>query len=135
VRAVGFGAIPAAAAMIVGGVTVWGIVTSQLRAEKISVADDAPFLSGARVQGPLSAYAQATIINRHALSASKGKTFAELPQDDPIRGTVMNASFLRASLFTSVVSYGVSAFAIGMGAIVGLFGWVIITVVPAGNRR
>jgi hypothetical protein len=28
---------------------------------------------------------------------------------------MMNASFLRASLFTSVVSFGVAAFAIGIG--------------------
>ena len=38
---------------------------------------------------------------------------AELPQDDPTRETVMNGSFLRASLFTSVVSFGVAAMAMG----------------------
>jgi ABC-type Fe3+ transport system permease subunit len=35
----------------------------------------------------------------------------------------MDASFLRASLFTSVVSFGVAVFAIGVGIILALLGW------------
>ena len=35
----------------------------------------------------------------------------------------MNASFLRASLFTSVVAYGVALFAAGMGLMWILMGW------------
>ena len=42
-----------------------------------------------------------------------------------MRATVMNASFLRASLFTSVVAYGVSLFAAGVGVISILFGWAL----------
>lgn len=34
----------------------------------------------------------------------------------------MNASFLRASLFTSVVAYGVAAFAVGLGIVPVLLG-------------
>jgi hypothetical protein len=37
----------------------------------------------------------------------------------------MQASFLRASLFTSVVAYGVALFAAGMGVLAILFGWAI----------
>jgi hypothetical protein len=44
------------------------------------------------------------------------KTYAELEQDDPLRETAMQASFLRASLFTSVVAFGVALMAIGVGA-------------------
>jgi len=47
----------------------------------------------------------------------------------------MNASFLRTSLFTSVVSFGVSAFAIGMGILSGLFGWAILTLAPAWPKK
>ena len=54
------------------------------------------------------------------MTATGGKTYAELAQDDPLRVTAMNASFLRASLFTSVVGYGVAAFAVGMGVVLGL---------------
>ena len=42
-----------------------------------------------------------------------------------MRATVMQASFLRASLFTSVVAYGVALFAAAMGVLSILFGWAI----------
>lgn len=64
----------------------------------------------------------AQVIDQHAKAATGGKTYAELAQDDPLRGTAMNASFLRASLFTSVVAYGVAAFAVGMGIVLLLLG-------------
>lgn len=38
------------------------------------------------------------------------------------RDSVMNASFLRASLFTSVVSYGVALLVMGLGALFILLG-------------
>ena len=37
----------------------------------------------------------------------------------------MNASFLRASLFTSVVSFGVSVMAIGVGIVFILLGYLV----------
>lgn len=37
----------------------------------------------------------------------------------------MNASFLRASLFTSIVAYGVSALVIGLGFVLVLTGLAI----------
>lgn len=57
--------------------------------------------------------------------------------DDPLRATLMNASFLRASLFTSVVSFGVAAFAMGMGVLSILFGWALrrLATAPAALRR
>ncbi|MGH3306362.1 MAG: hypothetical protein ACRDOX_01630 [Nocardioides sp.] len=72
-------------------------------------------LAGDEVDGPFSAYAQAQVINKHALEATGGKTYAELEQDDPVREVAMSASFLRASLFTSVVAFGVAFMAIGLG--------------------
>ena len=134
VRWVGYISLLAAIVMIIAGGAVWGVVTSQLKAEEITVSEDADFMPGAAVQGPFSAYAQATIINHHALEMTDGKTYAQLPQDDPTRATVMNASFLRASLFTSVVSYGVAAFAIGVGVMFALFGWVVRTLAPTVRR-
>ena len=47
----------------------------------------------------------------------------------------MNASFLRASLFTSVVSFGVAAFAIGAGVLIGLVGWALTAVAPRSRNR
>lgn len=134
VRWIGYISLLGALVMIIAGGTVWGIVTNQLKAENITVSEDAEFMPGAKVQGPFSAYAQAEIINHHALAASDGKTYAELEQDDPTRATVMNASFLRASLFTSVVSYGVSALVMGIGVLFGAFGWVLTALVPTAKK-
>ena len=79
-------------------------------------------------------YTEAETIEKHALEASGGKTYAELDQDDPMRQTMMTASFLRASLFTSVVSYGVALFAAGVGIVLVLFGWALRIFVPASTR-
>jgi hypothetical protein len=132
---IGLIAIVAGIVMIVAGGAVWGMVSGQLANEKITVSEDAAFMAGAPVTGPLSAFAQADIISHHALEASDGKTYAELEQDDPVRATVMNASFLRASLFTSVVSFGVAAFAMGVGLLLALMGWALITLTGPARRR
>ncbi|WP_298942823.1 aromatic ring-opening dioxygenase LigA [uncultured Microbacterium sp.] len=124
-------------ALIVVGIVVWVIVSSQLRAENITIPDDAMAFQGQTVAGPFTAYVQADIIQHHALGASGGKTYAELAQDDPVRATMMNASFLRASLFTSVVSFGVAAFAMGIGILSILFGLALnrLASVPVVVRR
>jgi hypothetical protein len=45
-----------------------------------------------------------------------------LEQDDPKRQTAQTASFLQASLFTSVVAFGVAAMAIAVGVLFILIG-------------
>ncbi|GAA1932454.1 hypothetical protein GCM10009775_25620 [Microbacterium aoyamense] len=125
VKVVGILGILAGIVLIVGGIVVWIMVSSQLRAENITIPDDAMAFQGQIVQGPFTAYVQADIIQHHALALSDGKTYAELPMEDPVRATLMNASFLRASLFTSVVSFGVAFFAMGMGILSILFGWAL----------
>jgi hypothetical protein len=114
-------AVVGAIMLVAGGVT-WFVVQDQLAAENITVAEDADFLAGEEVDGPFTAYAQADIINQHALEASGGKTYAELDREDPVRATMMNASFLRASLFTSVVAFGVAAMAMALGVVQILVG-------------
>jgi len=111
--------------LIVVGVVIWIMVSIQLQAEQITIPDDAAAFQGQIVAGPFTAFVQADIIQHHALEASDGQTYAQLAQDDPVRQTMMTASFLRASLFTSVVSFGVAAFAIGVGILAILFGWAI----------
>lgn len=124
-RWIGIASMLGGAVMIVMGGVVWGVVSSQLKAQHITVAEDAAFLAGASVEGPFTALAEADIIEKHSLTSSGGKTYAELDKSDPKRAVVMNASFLRASLFTSVVSFGVSAFAMGAGLVIGLLGWAV----------
>lgn len=122
VRGIGLFGIILGIIMIVAGCVTWGMVSSQLSDENITVSSDAQFLGGKQVRDPFTAYAQAEVINKHALEASGGKTYAELDQDDPKRAVVMNASFLRASLFTSVVAFGVSALVVAVGLVFVLFG-------------
>lgn len=116
--------------IIAGGVT-WGMVSSHLADENITVSEDATF-GGQQVTSPWTAFSQADIINHHALEATGGKTYAELEQDDPLRDVAMNASFLRASLFTSVVAFGVAALVMGLGVMFILIGYALFAV--AGRK-
>ncbi|WP_313406343.1 aromatic ring-opening dioxygenase LigA [Aeromicrobium sp.] len=130
VRTVGLLSIIAGIVLVVAGAATWYVVTDQLTAQNITVSDDADMFAGKKVNGPLDAYAQAQVIDKHALEATGGKTYAELEQDDPLREVAMNASFLRASLFTSVVAYGVALFAMGMGLLWIMLGWSLRRLAP-----
>lgn len=101
--------------MIVAGAVTYYMVHTELADQKITVAEDAAFLAGDEVDGPFSAYAQAQVINKHALESTGGQTYAELDREDPLRDVAMNASFLQASLYTSVVAFGVATMAMGVG--------------------
>ena len=120
--------------MIVAGAVTWFMVQDQLSDANITVAEDADFLAGDHVDGPFSAYAQAQVIDKHALEATGGRTYAELEQDDPLRETAMSASFLRASLFTSVVAFGVAAMAMGLGLTLLLIALALISAARAANH-
>jgi hypothetical protein len=117
--------------LVVAGVVTWFAVRATLGDEKITVSSDASHFAGDAVNGPHTAFVQADTIDKHATEISGGKTYAELPQDDPNRATVMTASFLRASLFTSVVSFGVAALAAGLGLVFLLIGWALLPIARA----
>jgi len=111
----------------VAGVVTYVMVANELKAEKITVSEDAANFAGQDVSGPLTAYAEAEVINKHALEATGGKTYAELDREDPARTTAMQASFLRASLFTSVVAFGVAGMAFVLGIVLTLIGLALRT--------
>ena len=106
----------------VAGVVTWFVVGNELAAENVTVSEDAQYFAGQDVTGPLTAYSEAQTIQKHALDATGGKTYAELDREDPARQTAMQASFLRASLFTSVVAFGVAALATVLGIMLVLIG-------------
>lgn len=120
-RAASIGAIILGILMIVGGGATWFVVSDTLDRQEITVSEDG-CLGGQEVNGPFTAYCQANIIEEHTLNSTDGLTYAQLGQDDPRRDLAMNSSFLQASLFTSVLAFGVSAMAIGMGVIFILIG-------------
>ena len=180
-RVAGLISLIAAAVLLVAGIGTWAMISTNLVAQNITVAKDSPMLPGDLVDGPFSAFAEAQIIEHHALTSTEGKTYADLGAEqtkvktaakaagidldskDPAviaanqanpqytqfkadldkwtaqRTQAMNASFLRASLFTSVVAYGVAALVIGLGVMFGLVGWALLWLgkraVPAGSER
>jgi len=167
-RVAGLISLIAAAVLLVAGIGTWAMISTNLVAQNITVAKDSPMLPGDLVDGPFSAFAEAQIIEHHALTSTEGKTYADLGAEqtkvktaakaagidldskDPAviaanqanpqytqfkadldkwtaqRTQAMNASFLRASLFTSVVAYGVAALVIGLGVMFGLVGWALL---------
>ena len=92
------------------------------------------------MNGPISAYCQADIIDHHTQEITGGKTYAELDQEDPNRAVAMDSAFLQASLFTSVVAFGVAAMAFVLGIVLTLIGFAIRAPAPprtghASDRR
>lgn len=102
---------------IASGAVTYYLAHTQLKAQEITVADDASFLAGDNVDGPFSAYSQAATVEKHALGITKGKTYAELDQKDPIRAVAAESSFVRASLLTAVTAFGLSALVAGLGVV------------------
>jgi hypothetical protein len=153
VKVLGILVVIAGVILVVAGAITWAAVASNLAKEDITVSPDAAHFAGQQVDTPWEAWAQADIINHHALTASNGLTYAQLgsaitaqqntlkaqgktPEEiaaDPSvttlqsqRSTVMTASFLRSSLFTSVIAFGVAVFAFGVGIISLLVGWALL---------
>jgi hypothetical protein len=111
--------------MAIAGVVTWVVVSNTLSDQKITVADDANCAAGDDVNGPISAYCQADIIDQHTLDITGGLTYAELDREDPNRATAMDSAFLQASLFTSVVAFGVAAMAFVVGIVLTLIGFAL----------
>ena len=109
--------------MTIAGIVTWVVVSTTLADQKITVADDASCAAGDDVNGPVSAYCQADIIDQHTVDITGGKTYAELPKEDPNRAVAMDSAFLQASLFTSVVAFGVAFMAFGVGIVFTLIGF------------
>ncbi len=153
VKVIGILVVIAGIIFVVAGAVTWGAVATNLSAEKITVSGDAAHFGGQAVNSPWTAWYQADAIKHHSLTASNGLTYAELgsaitekqnelkdqglsaadiAKDEDVvtlqgqRTTVMNGSFLRSSLFTSVIAFGVALFAFGVGVITLLVGWALL---------
>lgn len=107
--------------LIVGGVATWVLVSSTLSDQQITTSSDA-CLPDRTVAGPFTAYCQAEVIEKHTLESTDGLYYAELDREDPRRQTALTSSFLQASLFTSILAFGVAAMAAGMGVLFVLIG-------------
>lgn len=120
-RAASIASIVLGVLLVIGGIATWVAVSNTLSNQKIVTSEDA-CLPSRTVAGPFTAYCQAKVIEQHALEATDGLYYAEMDREDPLRATAATASFLQASLFTSVVAFGVAGMAIGMGFLFVLIG-------------
>ena len=127
--------IVAGVVMIVAGAATYYLVQRELADEKIVVSDDAANFAGEPVEGPLTAYSEAMVIKEHASEIADGQTYAQLEQDDPRRDAVMTSSFLRASLFTSVVAFGVAGLVVALGVLFILVGIAVISLDKSVRAR
>jgi hypothetical protein len=107
--------------MVVGGIGTWYVVSDTLSDQQITTSEDA-CLPNRSVAGPFTAYCEAKVIEKHTLESTDGLYYAELERDDPRRETALTSSFLQASLFTSILAFGVAAMAVGMGLLFILIG-------------
>jgi hypothetical protein len=119
--AASIGAMVLGVILVISGIGTWTLVSSTLAEQDITIPEDG-CLAGRQVTGPFTAYCQADIIQTHTLESTDGFTYAQLDREDPRRTVAMNSSFLQASLFTSVLAFGVSAMAMGMGVLFVLIG-------------
>ena len=126
VRVIAIISIVAGVVLVVTGASTWNTVSDELSQEKIVVAKDAANNAGEKVNDPFTAWSEADVIREHALESSDGLTYAQLDREDPRRETAVRAAFLRASLFTSIVAFGVAALSVGLGFLFILMGVVVL---------
>ena len=96
-------------------------VRDTLAEEKIVTAEDAD-IPLAPVTGAAEARAQADVIQKHILSTTGGKTYSELPRDDPNRALYLNSVTLRTALMQSYMAFKVADLVQGVGVIVAMLG-------------
>jgi len=101
--------------MLVAGAGAWGAVAQGLGQEKVNVTGTAPAFVGQRVDAPWEAWAQSEAIRTDLQEMTDGRTFAEIDREDPVRPSVATGTFLRASLMSSVIAFGVSLAVVGVG--------------------
>lgn len=140
--------IAAGSLFVAVGAGAWLTITKQLLDEKITVPANAPILAGKPVQGPVTAYVEALVIKSNAERGAGGRTFADISaalrgvdasSDEAVelrkQSTALSTgASLRTSLLTSVLAYGVSAFAGGLGAFFLIVGAQLRRVDTAGSR-
>ena len=107
--------IAAGVYMISEGRSAKDEVRQALAAEKVVTAEDAAIPS-APVNDAATAEAQAGIIREHSLKTTGGKTYAELPREDPNRDVYLKGVTLRTALNLAVMGFKVSDLVVGMGA-------------------
>jgi len=99
--------------------------------ENITTSEDAS-IPNEKVDDADTAKAQAEIIEKHVQEITGGKTYAELPRDDPNRPTVLNSVTLRTALNMAVMGFKISDLVTGLGVFMVVIGIThIVFLAPA----
>src|SRR5699024_1757581 len=78
IKGVGIGSFVLGIIFVIAGIGTWTLVSTTLSEQNITIPGDANYLAGKEVKGPFTAYAQADVIEMHALAGSNGLTYSEL---------------------------------------------------------
>lgn len=113
--------------MVYRGVDARNQVAAELRAENIVTPEDAS-RPNVRVEDGPTAVVQAEIIEKHALEATGGKTYAQLDREDPRRAVALSGANLRAALMSSALAWETANLVIGLGALVFGLGLVFLPI-------
>ncbi|HEU4759686.1 MAG TPA: hypothetical protein VFT91_06855 [Dehalococcoidia bacterium] len=107
--------------MVAEGRSAKDEVRQAIVSEHITTSEDAS-IPNQPVDDAATAKSQANAIEAHVMKITGGKTYAELPRDDPNRPTVLNSVTLRSALNLAVMGFKVSDLVIGMGAFMIVIG-------------
>jgi hypothetical protein len=92
-------------------------VRAELVAQDIVTPEDAS-IPNKQVVDVATARSMADIIEKHALEATGGKTYAQMDREDPNRQTAATAANLRTSLYTSIMAFNVADLVVGIGVLI-----------------
>jgi len=130
------------------GLSAKSEVESALVAQRITTPEDAS-IPNTPVTDVATARSMADIIDHHATTATKGKTYSEMgkylakdgtdtneaanavtgsdgkPVANPLRNTAFQASSLRTSLYTSVMAFEIGNLVIGLGLMILVLGFAV----------
>ena len=130
------------------GVDAKNEVKTELVAQRIVTPEDAS-IPNTPVADVATARSMADIIDHHALTAAKGKTYSEMgkylakdgtdtndaanavtgsdgkPVANPLRNTAFQASSLRTSLYSSVMAFEIATLVTGIGALLLALGFAV----------
>ena len=131
--------------MVTAGMHTRTELRDELVKEKLMVSDPAILLTYPDAQAPegvevpkvlidtaKEAELQATVIQTHVLKSTGGKTYSELPRDDPNRALYLAAVTLRTALHQAHIGFEITNLVMGIGVLFAALGGAILAFgVPA----
>lgn len=106
----------AGAVILTLGVAGWGSWREELASQHIIVSQEGRFFPGQPVDGPLSAFSQAEVVQTHLLEETDGTPFAHVSENDPHKILSIESTVTRTYLLSAVMGFVMSGVAVLGGA-------------------